>query len=143
MELLKWNDEQMSTGLETIDSQHKKLVKIINDLTTAINKNQENEVLFEIVDNLIEYTQYHFTTEEELFEKFDFQDSSLHKSEHKYFIEHFKAIKKGLEKNANQRDKSIITLSEDILAYLKNWFFSHITGSDRDYIDLFKKNGVS
>lgn len=143
MELLKWDDEKMGMGIDIIDTQHKKLVDIINDLAKAIESDEDNERLFKIVDRLIEYTQYHFTTEEEYFDKFDFAEASVHKSEHKYFIEHFKGIKKGLEANVNKRDKSIIKLSAEILEYLVDWFINHITGSDRKYMELFKKNGLN
>ena len=142
MELLIWDDEKMGMGIEIIDSQHKKLVTIINDLATAIDKQAETEVLFAVVERLIEYTKYHFETEQKFFDEFDFHEKSLHKSEHKYFIEHFKAIQKGLEKDAKKRDKNIIKLSEDILEYLVDWFIAHITGSDREYMELFKKNGL-
>jgi len=143
MEVLLWDVERMGTGIKIIDEQHKKLISIINDLAIAIDKKEENEILFEVVDRLIDYTQYHFKTEEDFFDQFDFEESSVHKSEHKYFIEHFKAIQKGLVKDAKKRDTSIIKLSEDILLYLVDWFILHITGSDRQYIDLFKQNGLS
>lgn len=142
MELLKWDDAKMGMGINIIDTQHKKLVAIINDLAKAIEANDDNEKLFAIVDRLIEYTEYHFTTEEELFAKFNFEGISLHKSEHKYFIEHFKAIKKGLEADAKKRDRSVIKLSAEILEYLVDWFIKHITGSDREYTELFKQNGL-
>jgi len=143
MELLKWDDEKMGMGIDLIDGQHKKLVVIINDLAKAIDTNEDKERLFAIVDRLLEYTQYHFTTEEEYFDKFDFKESSLHKSEHKYFIEHFKGIKRGLESKAKARDKAVIKLSAEILEYLVDWFINHITGSDREYMNLFKEKGLT
>ena len=142
MDIIIWNVDKMGMGIKIIDEQHKNLISIINDLANAIEKKEQKDVLFEIVDRLIEYTKYHFQTEEEYFDSFDFDDKSLHKSEHKYFIEHFKGIKKGLEKGIKKGDKSVIKLSEDILMYLVDWFITHITGSDRDYMDLFKKNGL-
>ena len=142
MELLKWDDARMGMGINVIDSQHKKLVAIINDLAKAIDTNEDKEKLFIIVERLLEYTEYHFKTEEEYFAKFDFENVGLHISEHKYFIEHFKAIKKGLESDAKARDKSVIKLSSEILEYLVDWFINHITGSDREYIELFKQNGL-
>jgi len=142
MDLIVWDDKRMSTGIELIDTQHKKLCKIVNTLGNAIDKDDENEVLYKIVEELIEYTKYHFLTEEELFDKFDFAEQDLHRSEHKYFIEYFKGIQKDLDINTKKRKKATKEQIMDILKFLIDWFVTHITGSDREYVELFKKNGV-
>jgi len=141
MDLIKWDDEY-NTGIGLIDSQHKQLCSIINKLGSAMDDNEEKEVLNNIVDELIDYTIYHFSVEENYFDKFDFEEQDLHRSEHKYFIEYFKGMKKGLNSKTKKKNQSSEELSMDILKYLIEWFISHITGSDREYIELFKKNGI-
>ena len=142
MDLIVWDDKLMSTGIELIDTQHKKLCKIVNTLGNAVDKDDENEVLYKIVEELIEYTKYHFLTEEELFDKFDFSEQDLHRSEHKYFVEYFKGIQQDLDVNTKKRKKATKEQIMDILKFLIDWFVTHITGSDREYVELFKKNGV-
>jgi len=140
--LIKWDSETMDTGIGLIDSQHKKLCKIINSFSTALNDGKDKEVLSKIVEELLDYTQYHFSVEEEYFEKFDFPEKDLHKSEHKYFIEYFKGIQKGFDKKTKKKDMATKAESMDVLKFLIEWFITHITGSDREYIELFKKNGI-
>lgn len=142
MDLIKWDEEQMGTGIGIIDSQHKELCKIINSFGDALNNDEDQEVLYETLERLLDYAKYHFSLEEEYFEKFDFSEQSLHKSEHKYFLEYFNTIRKNLDKKTKKSKLSQTEASMDILRYLIEWFITHITGSDREYIELFKKNGV-
>lgn len=142
MDLIIWDDESMNTGIGLIDTQHKKLCDIVNSFGNAINRNEEDKILYDIVEELIDYTQYHFSVEEEFFDKFDFPQKDLHKSEHKYFIEYFNNIKNDLDKDTKKRNKPSVDLTMDMLKFLVEWFITHITGSDREYIELFKKNGI-
>jgi len=142
MELLNWNDDKMGVGIKLIDNQHKKLLEIINKLATSINKNSQKNDLLPIVNELVEYASYHFTTEEELFDKFNYAESEAHISEHTHFIEKFLSMKNKILINKLYREKSAVETAEDIFIFLTNWFIEHVVGTDRKYVVLFKENGI-
>jgi len=142
MEELKWNDSRMSVDIKLIDDQHKELLKIINTLATSINDNSQKRDILIIVDKLIEYTKYHFSTEEVLFEKFNFDKTDSHKAEHAEFIQTFTDIRLKLTDYKYSRNKLAVEISQKIFTYLTTWFVKHVTGTDREYIELFKENNV-
>ena len=64
MDFIKWNNETMGIGIMLIDNQHKELLKIINKLSSSIYNNSQQRDILEIIDELIHYADYHFSTEE-------------------------------------------------------------------------------
>lgn len=139
---LDWNDEKMSIGIETIDIQHKELLKIINQLSTSIHTNSQKKDILVIINELINYADYHFKTEEELFDRLNFDEKDSHKKEHSYFIQKFIDIKNNISSDEFYLNKNAIEIANDVFNYLINWFLNHIAGTDREYIELFKKNGL-
>lgn len=55
IDIFPWN-EHFETGLSTIDDQHRKLVKILNDLATSVAFNADAQSLNAIFDELTDYT---------------------------------------------------------------------------------------
>lgn len=67
MTYLKWT-EDLDTGIEVIDKQHRRLVEYLNELNTAINAGDKAGVNH-VLEELIDYTLSHFSFEEELIER--------------------------------------------------------------------------
>ena len=58
--------ENLVTGNEMIDSQHKELISKINALLESCEKNTDKVVAIKTLDFLSDYTEYHFNAEEQL-----------------------------------------------------------------------------
>jgi len=142
MYYIDWNDSEMSIGIKLIDDQHKKLLKIINQLATSINEHSQRRDVLLIVDDLINYSDYHFTTEEKLFDKFDYDENEIHKKEHTGFVNKFISIRNRISKDQIYFKRSSIEIASDIFTYIVNWFIDHVLGSDRKYVELFKEKGL-
>ena len=71
MEKLFW-DKKYETGIDVIDFQHKILLERTNDLIELVNKNETQDNMFPILIFLEDYTHYHFDTEEQFFDSFDY-----------------------------------------------------------------------
>ena len=126
-----WRDTY-NTGIETIDEQHKTLVALINELYEAQKKGQGQLIISGILDKLVDYTIYHFASEEELLEKISYHGLETHKKEHLYFTE------KVMEFKSDHRSGNII-LSLKTIDFLKDWTINHILGTDKEYTPFFKK----
>lgn len=138
MNLLEWNNEKMSSGIEIIDEQHKKLLDIINKLNCSIlNFNQKKDISI-IVDELVKYIGYHFKTEEKLFIDIYHEEVILHKEEHITFKNKIFQINKNLKNNEVYLYKYSIETLSDLFNYLAEWFIHHVVYSDRSLLAKIK-----
>ncbi|HKK00822.1 MAG TPA: bacteriohemerythrin [Desulfuromonadales bacterium] len=133
-EFFKW-DDSLSVKVTEIDRQHQKLVALVNKLFNAMKSGQGDDVLGTILDELVNYTQSHFATEERLMKKFGYQDFDAHKQEHTDLVEQVAE----LQKKFHNRKAS---LSSDVFNFLKGWLVNHIKGTDKRYSGFFNDNGV-
>ena len=125
MALLNWSDE-FSVGIEIIDKQHMILVRAINLLAMAVERNGSNELLSEIFKTLVDYTNTHFAYEEELFEFYGYPQTDKHKAEHKALLQKVLDFK-------GQWEAGRADIGPDVLRFLVDWLRHHILGSDKKY----------
>jgi hemerythrin-like metal-binding protein len=124
-------DESYNVGINLIDTQHKKLVDILNSLYESFVDQTTGQKLDFILKELKDYTVYHFGVEEELFIKFQYPHAVSHLEEHKDFVARIE------EFNAQLMDgKSKLTFQ--LMNFLKNWLLNHICGSDQAYVSHLK-----
>lgn len=134
-QMIKW-DNSMSIGIELIDSDHKTLINLINQLQRATQYRVDKNRINKIITKLVSYTKYHFEREEYLMEKNHYPDYETHKKLHEDMI---KKITTCAEKYKSNPDQSI----NDALAFLKGWLIEHIKGSDREYIPYLKDTDLT
>lgn len=125
-----WN-ESYSVGIGVIDEQHKKLIKIINELYDAQKIGTTQILIGEVLSKLTDYTIYHFQMEEEMQSKYRFPNLNEHKEEHAGFVAKLNELKKDSEK------KNLL-LSLKTLDFLKDWTITHILGSDQEFADYLR-----
>ena len=133
MALIKW-DESFSVNVREIDQQHQKLVDMINEFYGHVGKDS-GQAFRSLLKSLVEYTQYHFATEERYFAKFAYPDSKTHTDVHRQFTEKVLDVKNRLESGK-------IVLSIEITTFLKDWLTTHIKGSDKAYGKYFNDHGL-
>lgn len=126
IDIFPW-DNHFNTGIEVIDNQHRKLVIILNRLATMVAYQSANDKLNDILDELIEYTIYHFQTEEAIWHKH--MDGDHLKIEHEAIHQNF--IDTVVELKKQQDIKPLNELADSALKFLAKWLASHILESDR------------
>ena len=125
MDIIKWTEEY-SVGIREIDNQHKGLVIIINELFTLMTKGKAKDNLNEIFEHLTDYTKKHFLAEETMLFKYAYPEFEQHRVEHSKFIENLNKLKSDFNNGK-------ITISLEILNFLKDWLLNHIKLSDKKY----------
>jgi hemerythrin len=130
MAYIAWSDE-FSTGINVIDSQHKRIIHYINQLNDAQNLN-DPELISEILLNLIDYTFSHFAFEETLMDEAGYIGASIHKQTHDGFSEKIKDFQK--------KHQAGIDVSGDLLELLNVWLINHIAEDDSTYAPVVKQN---
>ena len=63
--MITWNPTYSVQNAE-IDQQHQKLLALLGELETAMLEGRGAEILGNTLDQVLEYTDYHFSTEEGL-----------------------------------------------------------------------------
>ena len=74
--LLTWN-EQLATGLADVDSQHQRLIGIINALGNMHAEGASPGELIQILGELRDYTGYHFQHEADLMQSLPVDQANM------------------------------------------------------------------
>jgi hemerythrin len=134
MPLITWSP-RLDTGIAIIDSQHKRLVDIINQLNDALETGRSKEIMGAIFDELIAYTETHFGIEEKLMESHNYEDLEEHRRAHRAFTEQIRMDRYNFGVGA-------WSYEEKLKDYLRGWLVNHIAASDQAYVPTLKEAGV-
>lgn len=119
-----WSDD-LKTGNLTIDTQHKQLIKAIQDLLDACKAGKVKETTTRTMKFLAEYTAKHFGDEEKLQQQYGYPDYPRHKTLHDGFKKTVADLQKELEK-----DGPTISVVAKVNSNVGNWLVTHIKKED-------------
>ena len=135
MARIQWNDSY-SINFREIDTQHKRLVEMINNLDDAMRQGKGKETLGKIINGLIVYTKTHFETEEKYFDEFEYPDTAEHKREHAAFVNKVNDFKAGFQSGK-------LGLSIDVMNFLSDWLVHHIKETDKKYAPFLREKELA
>ncbi len=123
-EIFAWS-AKYKIGIAAVDTQHKKLVSLINNLARLQVSQADPEELLRVFDELANYAAYHFRTEEELMRRYRVDPSfeAGHRAAHADFVRQAAEAREA----ASERPGEVTTRT---LAYLSRWLIAHILGTD-------------
>ena len=130
MAFITWKNEY-SVGNEEIDSQHKKLIEMINELHEAMTQGKGNKMVGEIVLKMVDYSKVHFSAEEKMMQNFKYSGMADHIKEHQAFIAKAQEYEEQIKSGS-------FNVSISIATFLKDWLTNHILKIDKAYSFLFK-----
>lgn len=127
---MQWHPDY-DTGIEVIDDQHKRILDYINEIQN-VRVSHDRDKVRQVLDNIIDYTQSHFTFEESLQEEAQYKYCVPHKRVHDLFI----------KKIENYRDCFLMgqEIEEELHQVLTKWLINHIQHDDADYVGAVKEN---
>lgn len=134
MPLLTWN-ESYSVNIHELDTQHKKIVELINELHDGMKLGKGKEICGKILNELVNYTGFHFKSEEKLFEMHGYSETVIHKRQHDDLVEQVMSFK-------NSFDKGQGMVTVDLMMFLKNWLTNHIVNTDKKYSQFLNSKGI-
>lgn len=136
MAFIEW-DISYSVGVKMIDNQHQKLFLMINNFYDAV-KGTSKENLAPVdsaLQDLFSYVDFHFKTEEKYFDEFGYEKTPEHKKQHKFYEDKIKELNERHQKGEEE-------VSEEIIAFIKDWILNHIKISDKEYRECFNEHGL-
>lgn len=138
--MFEWKEEY-SVGIDKFDNQHKKLLNIGQELVYTIENTSSGIDQYDKVVNLLQemqdYTVYHFNSEEEVMEKYDYINLDSHKFQHKMFVKKLKDVDLD-DLDENQKEFTI-----NLLDFIAEWIQNHILEEDQKYSPFLKEKGVN
>lgn len=134
MVFVTW-DESYSVYVESIDTQHKKMMSMINDLHNTMMNGEPIPKIAEVLIRLESYTEEHFRYEEEIFDQYKYPQADEHKKQHDDLVQRVKAFR---DRITNHQEK----VGEELLNFLLFWLGNHIKKVDRQYTAFMLKNGI-
>lgn len=114
------------TGITVVDTQHRMLVEMINQIESA-----DATGLQKIVNDLADYASLHFDTEEILMLQYAFPGAKAHATEHEKFsrqVAHLLA----------EKELAVVTDKTNLFSFLKSWLINHIQVSDQEMAKFIK-----
>lgn len=128
--MTQWSS-RLVLGVDAVDEDHKRLVGILNNCYRALMLNNHDHELAGIVNELRDYTYYHFETERMLMLQHGYSEAATHIEAHEEFSAAIQDFK-----NRFQAGESFIAL--DVLTYLNEWLVTHIKNNDREFVSFLK-----
>jgi hemerythrin-like metal-binding protein len=123
-------DQSLKVGIFTVDSQHKELIFLINELIKFRKLNKPIHTFVPLLESLLQYTEYHFFTEEKLIQICGYPNQTRHINKHREFTENVgKIIKLELTVLAPILDKFI--------AFLRKWVINHVKNEDKIFASYY------
>lgn len=128
--LVRWA-EALSVKVPSMDSDHKVLIDLINQLASA-EKIGNRRIAESVLDDLVHYAVDHFDREERFLQEagYPFDDLISHKLQHASFAETIQDIR--WQYLHGFRPK----INKEILVFLRNWLSQHILVEDMKYSAL-------
>lgn len=120
--------EEYYTGITFVDDEHKELFRIIEDVNQVIKNDYVHDKYDEIVrllEELKNYTQYHFKDEEEYMEKIGYEGLDAQKKAHDAFISRLEEL--DLEEIDDNQQQTL----EELMEFLTEWLVNHILYMDK------------
>jgi len=124
---MKWND-QLATGHQTIDEQHRELIQCLKELELATLE-QRTLLAVYCITRLKHNVRNHFATEEAVLRESGFPDLQEHIRQH----QEFSASLLEFQVKSIQQDVSI-----EMVEFLAEQITRHILDSDLKYIPYLK-----
>lgn len=126
MPLIHWTPD-FSVGVSSLDTDHKILINLINQLDDAIRAGEAGQTISGVLDALLDYTDYHFAREEALMRACGYPEFDAHVRTHNTLRAQVHDIRVRYRRNPESLH------GREVLAFLKNWLTAHIVGRDKLY----------
>ena len=134
MALMTWRS-QYSVGVETLDNQHKAILRILNELHAASLKGKAQEVAGPLLSQLVSLASEHFSTEERLMESTGFPGLAEHRAEHQ-------VLAGKLREFVSRHQKGDAAVYTQLLHFLRDWLNNHMQSEDQEYAPWLRAHGV-
>jgi hemerythrin len=131
---IQW-DPSMTTGVESLDAQHRQLISWLNDLLSAMSLGRGRTEIEVLLNQLGGYAVTHFGHEEECMTRYKCPVAEANAAAHKDFVVTFTSFKEEFE-----RDGATAHLVVRVESELMRWLMGHIKRTDTQLAECVKNS---
>lgn len=134
MALMNWSS-RYSVGVETLDNQHKNLIKALNDLHAASIKGIANKIAGPLLGQVVSIASEHFSAEERLMESIRFPGLAGHRAKHQ-------ELTGKIAEFTSRHAKGDKTTYTQLLYFMRDWQTKHMQTEDQEYAEWLSSHRV-
>ncbi len=127
---MEWS-EKLAVGIKTVDSQHRELIKRINNLVTAIKEQRCRSEIDGVLKFLDDYAHVHFADEERHMRESGYPGIEEQRAQHKMYLESLAELK--AEAALPRIRGSSYDLSATTNHVVVDWIVDHIMKLDMKF----------
>jgi hemerythrin-like metal-binding protein len=126
----RWKSD-FSVDIAELDDDHQMIFELLNHLRVTIESGEASALPW-IIDDLLQYSIYHFRHEEDMMEEC-----------HYPFMENHKLVHRMMEKRLhdfvkNPEYKENLEAATWLMGFLEEWLKDHIAGMDKNYAECIR-----
>ena len=134
MSFMVWSEE-LNTGVDIIDRQHRELVAMLNRAAPVLARSSQDsmQAVGPLLDGLVNYAAVHFRTEEDMMATagMDRRAREHHHATHAGFAEQ-------VGRMAQSFSQGVDVTGDRLLSFLASWLVLHILGEDQAMARQFR-----
>ena len=128
-------DESIGTGVESMDTEHRLQVSLVNALEELVRQNTDASLVTKTLTQLVDFTSVHFLSEELMIRLYAYPQHDAHKAEHGRLTDHVAEMRRQIE--GGERTAVMETIDG-----LHKWLTGHIRTMDQGFALWCAKNGI-
>ncbi len=120
--------EEYLTGIPQVDEEHTKIFELAEEVYQLLQdefRYDKYDDLIKLVDELKNYTKYHFEHEEEYMESIDYGAIFIQRAQHKAFIQKLNEFV--VDEDDSDHEETIV----ELLNLITEWLIDHILKMDK------------
>lgn len=130
MESLVFTDS-LEFGVAVIDKQHRRMVKIVNELLRAVLDHPLGESEHQLLDEFVRLADLNFRTEEVWMHRCHYEHRETHSESHTHLLRELVELRDGLlQRHDNLNRKAVF--------FVRRWLENHLIHSDRELADAIR-----
>ncbi len=133
---MEWNDS-LATGVELIDTEHKELIRRINDVIEASRERKGKDVVESTLRFLGEFIIKHFSDEENIQRQSGYPQYPQHKMLHEQFIADYNELVRKFKEEGSSLN---VVLSTNRIVV--DWLIKHIHAVDKQFAKYYREHNA-
>jgi|ERR1039457_774960 hemerythrin len=130
MEPLVFTDS-LKFGVAVIDRQHRRMVKIVNELLGAVLDHKLGESEDQLLDELVRLAALNFRTEEVWMHRCRYEHCEAHSASHTHLLRELVRLRDGMFlRHENLNRKTVF--------FVRRWLEIHLVHNDRELADAIR-----
>lgn len=130
MRPLSFTDD-LKFGVAVIDRQHRRMVKIVNELLVAALDRTLGTAEDRLLDELVRLAKMNFRAEEEWMRRCNYERCDVHAESHAHLLNELVELRDGLFTRHEH-------LNRKVVLFVRRWLENHLVHSDRELAEAIR-----